>query len=168
MLWLPVEPLVILGAGIGYVWGAGIVQWWRLMADRKVLENNTDLLETIAEALLERETLDNDEIKALMAGETLPEKQHVKIPTYAEKKQAAKDDKDDDEEEESADAPPAKKLKTDHDGEPADGGEGVGETTASAPEAPAAPEAAPVADPSAPAAAATEASDEPTATAMEE
>ena len=82
---------------------------------------------------------------------------------------AAKDDKDDDEEEESTDAPPAKKLKTDHDGEPADGGEGVGETKMSAPEAAvAAPEAAPVADPSAPTAAATEGGDEPTATAMEE
>ena len=85
---------------------------------------------------------------------------------------AAKDDKDDDEEEESTDAPPAKKLKTDHDAEPADGGEGVGETKASAPEAAAAPEAAteaaPVVDPSAPIEAAREGGDEPTAMAMEE
>ena len=81
---------------------------------------------------------------------------------------AAKDDKDDDEEEESTDAPPAKKLKTDHDAEPADGGEGVGETKASAPEAAteAAPEAAAVVDPSTPAEAATEGGDEPTAMAM--
>ena len=41
-------------------------------AARTVLENNTDLLETIAEALLERETLDGDEIKLLARGEELP------------------------------------------------------------------------------------------------
>ncbi len=41
-------------------------------AARTVLENNTDLLTTIAEALLERETLDADEIKLLARGEALP------------------------------------------------------------------------------------------------
>jgi cell division protease FtsH len=41
-------------------------------AARSVLESNTDLLETIAEALLERETLDADEIKLLERGEALP------------------------------------------------------------------------------------------------
>ncbi len=41
-------------------------------AARTVLESNTDLLETIAEALLERETLDGDEIKLLARGEELP------------------------------------------------------------------------------------------------
>jgi cell division protease FtsH len=41
-------------------------------AARTVLEDNTDLLKTIAEALLERETLDADEIKLLARGEALP------------------------------------------------------------------------------------------------
>jgi cell division protease FtsH len=41
-------------------------------AARTVLESNTDLLETIAEALLERETLDADEIKLIARGEDLP------------------------------------------------------------------------------------------------
>ena len=41
-------------------------------AARTVLESNTDLLETIAEALLERETLDADEIKLISRGEELP------------------------------------------------------------------------------------------------
>ncbi|MEE9577322.1 MAG: AAA family ATPase, partial [Gemmatimonadota bacterium] len=39
---------------------------------RTVLEGNRDLLETIAEALLERETLDADEIKLVDKGEPLP------------------------------------------------------------------------------------------------
>ena len=39
---------------------------------RSVLEANTDLLERIARALLERETLDRDEIEGLERGETLP------------------------------------------------------------------------------------------------
>ena len=42
------------------------------IAAREVLENNRDLLETIAEALLERETLDADEIKLLAEGQPLP------------------------------------------------------------------------------------------------
>jgi cell division protease FtsH len=41
-------------------------------AARTVLEANTDLLKTIAEALLERETLDAEEIKLLARGEKLP------------------------------------------------------------------------------------------------
>ncbi|UCG74656.1 MAG: ATP-dependent zinc metalloprotease FtsH [Gemmatimonadota bacterium] len=39
---------------------------------REVLEGNRDLLRTIAEALLERETLDADEIKLLAQGKELP------------------------------------------------------------------------------------------------
>ena len=41
-------------------------------AARTVLEANTDLLTTIAETLLERETLDAEEIKLLARGEALP------------------------------------------------------------------------------------------------
>ena len=39
---------------------------------RTVLEDNRDLLESIAAALLERETLDRDEVQALAHGEPLP------------------------------------------------------------------------------------------------
>jgi cell division protease FtsH len=39
---------------------------------RRVLEENRDLLEEIASALLERETLDADDIKLLEAGDPLP------------------------------------------------------------------------------------------------
>ena len=48
-------------------------------------------LDAIAEALLERETLDHDEIQSIMNGETLPPRTRVVIPTYAEKQAAAKD-----------------------------------------------------------------------------
>jgi hypothetical protein len=37
-----------------------------------VIGQNRDLLESIAQALLERETLDRDEIETLARGETLP------------------------------------------------------------------------------------------------
>ena len=39
---------------------------------RRVLEENRDLLDSIAEALLERETLDADDIKLLDSGQPLP------------------------------------------------------------------------------------------------
>jgi cell division protease FtsH len=44
----------------------------------KMLEGNRDLLEQIAEALLERETLDREEIDLLASGESLPEARVVK------------------------------------------------------------------------------------------
>ncbi|MBR9988315.1 MAG: ATP-dependent zinc metalloprotease FtsH [Gemmatimonadetes bacterium] len=44
----------------------------------KMLEENTPLLEEIAEALLERETLDREDIDLLAAGESLPEAKVVK------------------------------------------------------------------------------------------
>src|SRR5690606_12269708 len=39
---------------------------------KRILEENRDLLEAIAEALLERETLDREDIELLAAGEPLP------------------------------------------------------------------------------------------------
>ncbi len=60
---------------------------------RKILEENIDTLDAIAEALLERETLDAEELSALMEGRELPERKRVVIPTYAEKKKQAKDDR---------------------------------------------------------------------------
>jgi cell division protease FtsH len=49
---------------------------------REVLRENSDLMETIAAALLERETLDRDDIDLLAAGEELPplEKRHAGKP----------------------------------------------------------------------------------------
>jgi cell division protease FtsH len=44
----------------------------------RTLEQNRELLETIADALLERETLDREEIELLAAGEPLPEAKIVK------------------------------------------------------------------------------------------
>jgi cell division protease FtsH len=44
----------------------------------RMLEGNKELLETIAEALLERETLDREDIDLLAAGEPLPESKVVK------------------------------------------------------------------------------------------
>jgi cell division protease FtsH len=60
---------------------------------RKIIEDNVDKLDAIAEALLERETLDAEELSALMEGRELPERKRVVIPTYAEKKKQAKDDR---------------------------------------------------------------------------
>jgi hypothetical protein len=40
---------------------------------RKTLEENRELLQRIAEALLERETLDREEVDLLAAGKPLPE-----------------------------------------------------------------------------------------------
>jgi cell division protease FtsH len=61
---------------------------------RLIIEQNVDKLDAIAEALLERETLDSGEIAALMEGSELPERKRIVIPTYAEKKKQAKDGKD--------------------------------------------------------------------------
>ncbi|RLB47176.1 MAG: cell division protein FtsH [Deltaproteobacteria bacterium] len=61
----------------------------------KIIAENMDKLDAIAEALLERETLDHEEITAIMNGEELPERNRIVIPTYAQKKQRAKDAKDD-------------------------------------------------------------------------
>ena len=55
-------------------------------ARRDILNENRDKLDAIAEALLERETLDREEIEAIMRGEPLPERERIVIPTYAEKR----------------------------------------------------------------------------------
>ncbi len=52
---------------------------------RHLIAANRDKLDRLAEALLERETLDSDEILAAIAGEPLPEHQRVIIPTWSEK-----------------------------------------------------------------------------------
>jgi cell division protease FtsH len=60
---------------------------------RKVIKTNRDKLDRLAEALLERETIDAEEINAAMAGTELPDRERVIIPTYAEKRNDAKDKK---------------------------------------------------------------------------
>jgi cell division protease FtsH len=60
---------------------------------RRVIETNQDKLDRLAEALLERETLDSEEIKAALAGEELPERERVVIPTWREKQKAAEEKK---------------------------------------------------------------------------
>ena len=58
---------------------------------RKVLEENRDKLQAMADALLERETLDRDEIELLMKGEPLPPRERIVIPSYADKRREAKE-----------------------------------------------------------------------------
>jgi len=61
---------------------------------REAIEANLERLDAIAEALLERETLDTEELDALMNGQPLPPRDRVVIPTYAEKQQKAREAKD--------------------------------------------------------------------------
>jgi cell division protease FtsH len=53
---------------------------------RKVISENRDKLERLAQSLLERETLDSAEIDAVLAGQELPPRQRVIIPTWADKR----------------------------------------------------------------------------------
>ena len=55
-----------------------------------ILENR-DKLDLIATALLERETLDREDLDAVMEGRTLPPHERVIIPTYAEKQRQSRD-----------------------------------------------------------------------------
>jgi cell division protease FtsH len=50
-----------------------------------------DKLNAIAEALLERETLDSEELDALMEGRPMPPRERVVIPTYADKRNDARE-----------------------------------------------------------------------------
>jgi cell division protease FtsH len=55
---------------------------------KTLLGDKRDRLEAIAKALLERETLDAEELKAIFEGRELPPRQKIVIPTYAEKEKA--------------------------------------------------------------------------------
>jgi cell division protease FtsH len=59
----------------------------------RVLQENRDKLDRLAEALLERETLDAEEIQAALDGRELPARQKVVIPTYAEQRKEQKEKK---------------------------------------------------------------------------
>ncbi len=56
-----------------------------------LLGDKRDRLEAIAKALLERETLDAEELRAIFEGRELPPRQKIVIPTYAEKEKAKAD-----------------------------------------------------------------------------
>jgi cell division protease FtsH len=58
---------------------------------KKLLTERKDAVELIAKALLDRETLDTEELKALLEGRELPARERVIIPTYAEKERQAKE-----------------------------------------------------------------------------
>lgn len=60
---------------------------------RRTIRENRDKLDRLAEALLERETLDSDEIKACMEGSELPKRTRVLIPTWADRKKKEKSDR---------------------------------------------------------------------------
>jgi len=55
---------------------------------KELLTLNKHKLEALAKALIERETLDAEEIRAVLEGRDLPPAQRVIIPTYAEKDKA--------------------------------------------------------------------------------
>jgi cell division protease FtsH len=56
-----------------------------------LVQANMDKLDSMAKALLERETLDAEEIRAVMDGLVLPERKRIEIPRYAEKHRKSKD-----------------------------------------------------------------------------
>jgi cell division protease FtsH len=60
---------------------------------RGILEGNRARLDRLAEALLERETLDSEEIEAIMSGHELPARTRVVIPTWREKQQKVLDER---------------------------------------------------------------------------
>jgi cell division protease FtsH len=55
------------------------------------LSRNSDKLQRLADCLIERETLDSEEIAAVLEGRELPKRERVVIPTYAEKDKASKE-----------------------------------------------------------------------------
>jgi cell division protease FtsH len=58
---------------------------------RELLEASKDKLEALGRALMERETLDAEEIHAVLEGLPLPEREKVVIPTYADRDRAKKE-----------------------------------------------------------------------------
>ena len=68
----------------------GIVQ---VQYDRvkKLIEANREMLDAIANALLERETIGRNELDAILRGEDLPPPERVIIPSYADKRREAKE-----------------------------------------------------------------------------
>ena len=53
---------------------------------KALLSDNKQQLDRLAEALLDRETVDGSEIDAIVEGRPLPRRERVNIPTYADKR----------------------------------------------------------------------------------
>jgi cell division protease FtsH len=60
---------------------------------RRVVSDNRDRLDRLAQALLERETLDAEEIEAAVEGRELPTRERVIIPTWSDKRAAQQKEK---------------------------------------------------------------------------
>jgi len=60
---------------------------------RRVVTDNRDKLDRLAEALLERETLDSEEIEAAMEGRPLPARERIVLPTWSDKRAPAREKK---------------------------------------------------------------------------
>jgi cell division protease FtsH len=60
---------------------------------RKLVAENRDKLDRVAEMLLERETLDSEEIAAAMEGRPLPARDRVIIPSWSDKRNQTKEKK---------------------------------------------------------------------------
>jgi cell division protease FtsH len=60
---------------------------------RAIIRGSRDKLDRLAEALLERETLDAEEIEAALNGDEMPKRERVVIPTWSEKHQQQRDRK---------------------------------------------------------------------------
>ena len=58
---------------------------------KDLLTREQDKLQHLADALIERETLDAEEIAAVLDGRDLPKRERIVIPTYAEKDKAGKE-----------------------------------------------------------------------------
>jgi len=58
---------------------------------RELIEGARDKLDAIAQALLERETLDSSELDSLMDGRPMPPRDRHVIPTYADKRNEARE-----------------------------------------------------------------------------
>jgi cell division protease FtsH len=62
----------------------------QLALSRKIVSENRDKLDRLAVALLERETLDSEEIDACIEGRELPKRNRAVIPTYSDRKKKEK------------------------------------------------------------------------------
>ena len=58
---------------------------------KEYLTRDKEKLQRLADVLMERETLDSEEIAAVLAGSELPKRDRVIIPTYAEKDKQSKE-----------------------------------------------------------------------------
>ncbi len=60
-------------------------------AAREILTENRETLDKLAQALLDRETLDAEDVDAIVTGRALIDKEKVVIPSYADRERAAKE-----------------------------------------------------------------------------